>query len=190
VTTLVVPGRALLLVAGVPGAGKSTLLSALPPRPGLRVLDSDAYRGRLGAALGRVPYRWYRPVVHLWHRLAVVAATFSGTPVVVVHLPATGERTRSAVAALAALTGRSAHLVWLDVAAEQALRGQRERGRVVPGPSFAGHAARAAGTSARLRACRSVPGWATVTVLDRQSAAGGLRVRTSAPVEHAHGRPQ
>jgi predicted kinase len=190
VTTLDLPGRALLLVAGVPGAGKSTLLRCLPDRAGLRVLDSDTYRARVGAVLGSVPYRRYRPLVHLWHRLAVVAAALSSTPTVVVHLPATGERTRGAVAALAAATGRAAHLVWLDVDAEKALHGQRERGRVVPGRSFAGHAERAADTTARLRGCRSAPGWATVTVLDRSAAAGGLRLTTSAPVEHSRGGPQ
>jgi predicted kinase len=190
VTTLVLSGRVLLLVAGLPGAGKSTLLRALPPRPGRRVLDSDAYRDRLGRRLGALPYASYRPLVHLWHRLAVLAAAFSAAPTVVVHLPATGAGTRAAVAALAALTGRSAHLVWLDVAPEQALRGQRERGRVVPGGSFAGHAERAADTSARLRAGEAEPGWATVTVLDRARAATGLRLHTAAPVEHARSRPQ
>jgi predicted kinase len=184
-TTLVVPGRSLLLVAGLPGAGKSTLLRALPARPGLRVLDSDTYRDRLGGVLGGLEYRWYRPLVHLWHRLAVLAAAFSTAPTVVVHLPATGSRTRAAVAALAALSGRAAHLVWLDVAPEQALRGQRERGRVVPGGSFAGHAERAAGTTERLRSGAAAAGWAGVTVLDRTGAAPGLRLETSAPVERA-----
>jgi predicted kinase len=193
VTTLAVPGRVLLLVAGLPGAGKSTLLRALPPRPGLRVLDSDAYRdwlrGPLGS-LGSLPYTRYRWLVHLWHRLAVLVAALSTVRVVVVHLPATGARTRAAVAALAALTGRTAHLVWLDVPPEQALRGQRERGRVVPGGSFAGHVQRAAATSARLRPGGAEPGWATVTVLDRARAATGLRLHTAAPVEHARSRPQ
>jgi predicted kinase len=190
VTTLAVPGRVLLLVAGLPGAGKSTLLRALPPRPGLRVLDSDAYRDRLRGPLGSLPYARYRWLVHLWHRLAVLVAAVSSAQAVVVHLPATGARTRAAVAALAALTGRTAHLVWLDVAPGQALRGQRERGRVVPGGSFAGHAERAAATTARLRSDAAEPGWATVTVLDRARAAGGLRLETAAPVEHARPRPQ
>jgi predicted kinase len=190
VTTLLVPGRVLVLVAGMPGAGKSTLLRALPARPGLRVLDSDAYRARLAGAFGSVPYRRYRPLVHLWHRLAVVGAAFSGASTVVVHLPATGAGTRAAVTALAALSGRSAHLLWLDVAPEQALHGQRERGRVVPGGSFAGHAERAAATTAQLRGGDPEPGWATVTVLDRAAAAGGVRLQTAAPVAHARSGPQ
>jgi predicted kinase len=190
VATLVMPGRVLLLVAGMPGAGKSTLLRGLPARPGMLVLDSDAYRDGLATALGGVPYRWYRPLVHLWHRSAVLFAALSATPTVVVHLPATREGTRRALAHLAALTGRTAHLVWLDVDPDQALRGQCERGRLVPGSSFAEHVERAAETSARLRARRSAPGWATVTLLDRRAAAQGLRLETSAPVEHARSRPQ
>jgi predicted kinase len=190
VATLVMPGRVLLLVAGMPGAGKSTLLRGLPARPGMLVLDSDAYRDGLATALGGVPYRWYRPLVHLWHRSAVLFAALSATPTVVVHLPATREGTRRALAHLAALTGRTAHLVWLDVDPDQARRGQCERGRLVPGSSFAEHVERAAETSARLRACRSAPGWATVTLLDRRAAAQGLRLETSAPVEHARSRPQ
>jgi hypothetical protein len=204
VTRLVVPSRALLLVAGMPGAGKSTLLRTMPARPGLRVLDSDAYRCRMAAAIGTgmiariisVPYAWYRPVVHAWHRLAVVAAAFSATPTVVVHLPATAAHMRAAVAVLAALTRRSSHLVWLHVDPEDALRGQRERGRVVPSASFMGHVRRAAATSARLRAGRGARGWTTVTVLDRTAARSGLRVETEpapvepAPVERARTRPQ
>ncbi len=199
------PGRALLLVAGMPGAGKSTLLRGLPVRPGLRVLDSDRYRDRLGAALRPLPYRWYRPLVHLWHRLGVVAAALSTAPTVVVHLPATGAGTRAVVARLARLTGRTPHLLWLHVDPAEALRGQRERGRVVPGSSFAGHAERAAAATARLRAAAAAPGWATVTVLDRDTARSGLVLDTgpdpdaaagsgpppgAAPVERAPTRPQ
>jgi hypothetical protein len=100
------PGRTLLLVAGMPGAGKSTLLAGLPPTPGLTVLDSETYRDALGRLLPALPYAWYRPLVHLWHRLAVLLAALSDEPTLVVHLPATDERTRTAVARLARLTGR------------------------------------------------------------------------------------
>lgn len=178
-TTVAVPGRALLLVAGMPGAGKSTLLGALPARAGLRVLDSDTYRARLRVVLGRLPYRRYRVLVHLWHRLDVLFAAISPTEVVVVHMPATRPGTRRAVAVLARLTGRSAHLVWLHVDPEQALHGQRTRGRLVPGKSFAEHARRAAETTVELRR-DGAPGWATVTVLDRTTARHGLAVETPA----------
>jgi predicted kinase len=175
---LALPGRTLLLVAGMPGAGKSTLLAGLPEGPGLAVLDSEAHRCALRRVLGRLPYAWYRPLVHLLHRLAVVAAAVSTTPTVVVHLPATDDRTRAVVARLAAATGRTAHLLWLHVDAADARQGQRERGRVVPETSFAGHAERAAYTTAELLE-RPPPGWSSVTVLDRVSARRGLRFDTA-----------
>ncbi|GAA3225710.1 hypothetical protein GCM10017691_14740 [Pseudonocardia petroleophila] len=191
---LAVPGRALVLVGGMPGAGKSTLLAGLPPDPRVAVLDSDAHRARLRRALPGAPYGAYRWLVHLGHRLAVLAAACSRTEVVVVHLPATGERTRAVLARLAALTGRRAHLVWLHVDAEQARRGQRVRGRVVPEGSFTGHAARAAATTVELLAGRAAAGWHEVTVLDRDRARAGLRLepaRAARPCAmHAPHRPK
>lgn len=174
---LSLPGRTLLLVAGMPGAGKSTLLAGLPPREGVVVLDSDAHRAALHGLLPGVPYAAYRPLVHLWHRLAVLVAAFSVAPTVVVHLPATGRGTRAVVARLAAVTGRTAHLLWLRVDAADARQGQRARGRVVPEASFAAHAERAA------RLPRAAEGWAAVTVLDRAGARAGLLLETGAPAQ-------
>ncbi len=160
--------RALVLVAGMPGAGKSTLLAGLPVDARVVVLDSDVQRAALRRALPGVPYRSYRGLVHLLHRLAVVRAAVSRVPVVVAHLPATDPGTRAALARLAALTGRSAHLLWLHVEPADALRGQAVRGRVVPGRSFTRHAAAAA------RPPGPSPEWASVTVLDRARARAGL----------------
>jgi hypothetical protein len=173
------PGRTLLLVAGMPGAGKSTLLAGVPQRDGVVVLDSDAQRAAVRSAIGvrSLPYAWYRPIVHLLHRIALVLAAVSAAPTVIVHLPATGARTRAAVAWLAAVTGRTAHLLWLHVDAEEARRGQRERGRVVRATSFAGHARRAEASAAELRE-GPPPGWASATVVERASARGGLRLDT------------
>jgi predicted kinase len=174
---LALPGRTLLLVAGIPGAGKSTLLDGLPDEPGLVVLDSEAQRVALRRVMGPLPYAWYRPLVHLLHRLAVLIAALSGAPAVVVHLPATDRRTRAVVARLAAATGRSAHLLWMHVDPADARRGQCERGRLVPERSFAGHAQRATATTRELLA--GVPvGWSSVTVLDRAAALDGLRLDT------------
>jgi predicted kinase len=175
---LTLPGRTLLLVAGMPGAGKSTLLAGLPARPGLVVLDSDAYRSALRRVLPGMPYGAYRPIVHLWHRLAVLVAALSGAPTVVVHLPATDPSTRAAVARLAALTGRTAHLLWLHVDVAEARRGQHERGRLVPDASFAAHAERAAASEDALREAPP-PGWSGVTVLDRPAARAGLVLATA-----------
>jgi predicted kinase len=172
------PGRTLLLVAGMPGAGKTTLLAGLARVPGLVVLDSEDYRAALRRALPGLPYRWYRPVVHLCHRLALLVAAFSAAPTVVVHLPATGDRARAAVARLARLSGRAAHLLWLHVDPDQARRGQLDRGRVVPERSFTAHAQRAATASATLRPGSPPPGWVGVTVLDRVAATRGLSLHT------------
>lgn len=160
--------RALVLVAGIPGAGKSTLLRRLTPGPDLAVLDSESQRDALAARLpAGSPYSRYRPLVHLLHRLAVVRAAVAGPAVVVVHLPATGAVLRGFVALLALLTGRVAHLVWLDVGPEVALRGQAGRGRVVPSGSFTAHARRAEATSAALAAGHVPWGYGRVLVLDR-----------------------
>jgi predicted kinase len=171
------PGRTLLLVAGMPGAGKSTLLAGLPLRDGVVVLDSDAQREAVRRALGArsLPYGWYRPLVHLLHRIALLFAAISAAPTVVVHLPATDARTRAVVAWLAAVTGRTAHLLWLHVAPEDARRGQSERGRVIRAASFAGHARRAEASVAELRA-GPPHGWASAMVVERAAARGGLRI--------------
>ena len=174
---LAVPGRALVLVAGMPGAGKSTLLAGLPRRAGTVVLDSDEHRVALARRFPRLPYRHYRGLVHLRHRLAAVRAAFSDAPTVVVHLPATSIVLRTAVAVLAAVTGRAAHLLWLHVDPNEALAGQRERGRLVPSGSFAGHARRAVRAGAALRT-GPARGWRMVTVVDRAAARAGLCLDT------------
>ena len=171
-------------MAGMPGAGKSTLLARLPARPDVVVLDSDSQRAALRPLLGALPYRGYRPLVHAWHRLAVLAAAFSAVPTVVVHLPATSARTRAAVAWLARLSGRAAHLLWLHVDPADARAGQWARGRVVGEASFAGHAGRALATTAALRD-GPPPGFAEVTVLDRRAAACGVRLATDDVVRTA-----
>jgi len=170
---LAVPGRSLVLVAGMPGAGKSTLLAGLRQRPGTVVLDSDEHRVALARRFPRLPYRRYRGLVHLRHRLAAVRAACSDASTVVVHLPATSTVLRSAVALVAAMTGRTAHLLWLHVDPADALRGQRDRGRLIPSASFAGHARRAAAATVALRGGRAI-GWRTVTVADRSAARAGL----------------
>ena len=178
-TRLRLPGRTLLLVAGMPGSGKSTLLAGLPARPGLVVLDSDAHRAALGRRFPGLPYRRYRPLVHLLHRLALVRAARSDVATVAVHLPATGAPTRAAVALLARLTGRAAHLLWLHADPDEALSGQHDRGRLVPSGSFAAHARRAVATHRRLLRGR-VRGFSTITLLDRPAARAGLVLDTGA----------
>jgi hypothetical protein len=175
-------GRSLVLVAGIPGAGKSTLLRRLPVCPGLAVVDSDTQRDAVARVLpARLPYRRIRPLVHLLHRIAILRAAVAGPAVVVVHLPATGALLRGVIAVLAALTGRTAHLVWLDVAPALALRGQAGRGRVVPSGCFTAHARRAHTTSTALRAGHVPPGYDRVLVLDRTAGPEVLAALVAAP---------
>ncbi len=172
-----VPGRSLVLVAGLPGAGKSTLLATLPPEPSTVVLDSEDTRARLVRRLPvGTPYPLYRWAVHLLHRLSVVLAALAGPDTVVVHLPSTSERVRSAVRLLARCGGRSAHLVWVHAEPADALAGQHVRGRVVRGRAFAEHVTRAGDVAGRLRRDGPPAGWESARVLDRSCAHRGLRV--------------
>jgi predicted kinase len=169
-----VPARTLVLVAGLPGAGKSTLLAMLPPDPTTVVLDSEAARDRIAARLPvGTPYSGYRWAVHLLHRSGVVRAALNGPETVVVHLPATGERVRAAVLALARWSGREAHLLWVHADPADALEGQYVRGRVVRGRAFSEHAARAGAVAESLRH-GPPPGWASARVVDRACARRGL----------------
>lgn len=167
--------RSLVLVAGMPGAGKSTLLARIVPDKTVAVVDSQSQRDALGRLLPPgLRYARYRPLVHVLHRMAIVRAAVVGPTVVAVHLPATGVALRTLIALLAALTGRSAHLVWLDVEPAVARRGQTKRGRVVPSACFAAHARRAAATSAALRAGRVPWGYARAEVLSRSAEGSEL----------------
>ncbi len=171
---VVLPGRSLLLVAGLPGAGKTTLLAGLDAPVGTRVLDSGATRAVLARLLpAATPYPAYRWLTHLTHRASVVTAALGPADTVVVHLPATAPRVRAAVRALARLGGRAPHLLWLDIAPDQALDGQHARGRVVRSRPFAAHARRARVTADALRAGTET-GWSSVRRTDRSGARGGL----------------
>ena len=130
-TVVSLPRRSFVLVAGIPGAGKSTLLAARP-LPGASVLDSDPPRRWLRARLPQgTPYRRYRFLVHLVHRLRIVAALLAAVGPVVVHLPATGVLTRVALVVLAALACRRRYLVWVHADAGQARAGQARAGLVL-----------------------------------------------------------
>ncbi len=172
---IALPDRALLLIAGMPGAGKTTLLQRLSalrdsPSDSVVMLDSDAIRAALGRRWPMAPYRRYRPLVHLLHRLLIGRAAFGAVPVLVVHLPATGAPTRTALAGLARLTGREAHVVWLDADPTQARAGQHARGRVVSAGSFARHSRRAVAVTRRLQQGDRLLGWRSATLLDRAAA--------------------
>ena len=176
------PPAALLVVAGVPGAGKTTLLSRVDA-PGALVLDPEPVRARLARWLGPVPYRFWRPLVHAEH-IARVLAALPGPSGLIVHDTGTRGWRRWLLAALARRFGRAGHLLLLDVPAETALEGQRERRRTLGPAAFAAHWRR----WRRLRDTLAAPtgpgdagwdtagaglaaeGWASVRVLDRPAA--------------------
>lgn len=178
-----VPRRSLVLVAGIPGAGKSTLLRGLRVlTPGARILDSDPLRDRLRAVLPvGIHYRYYRPLVHLWHRLRILLAVFAVLGPVVVHLPATGALTRCALAVLAMAACRRRYLVWVDVDPARARAGQVSRGRVLGQSCFDRHVRLGTVFGNRLRAGRRPAGWNRAAVLGRDRIRHGL-VLTSASV--------
>ncbi|GAA3520152.1 putative ATP/GTP binding protein [Rhodococcus aetherivorans] len=138
-------GAVFLMAGGVPGAGKSTLLRRIEHDiPGLTVLDPERRAERLAAALPPgLPYRWYRPLVHLMHTLDVVRTLLAGPHrsegPVAVHDTATRRRRRDWTARLARRRGWTPVLVFLDVPRDVARAGQHARGRVVNESSFARH---------------------------------------------------
>ncbi|WP_432994565.1 AAA family ATPase [Dactylosporangium sp. CA-233914] len=170
---------AVLVVAGVPGAGKTTLLRRLFPSggAGVRVLDSDHARTWWRRYLGRLPYRYWRPIVHTTHYLRLLRALRRAEPLVV-HECATRPWARRLIFAAARRSRRRVHLLLLDVSPADALAGQQARGRRVRPAAFATH-------------CRN---WqhvvhgehreaATVTLIDRAGAAhlSAIRFRPATP---------
>lgn len=132
----------VLLVAGIPGAGKSTLIRRLfgTAPADVLVLDSADIRAALARWLGeRMPYRFYRPLVHTVHYARIAAWTLGPCRNLVVHECGTRDWARRTLAALARARRRPAHLLLLDTAPEAALAGQRSRGRMVRTTSFVRH---------------------------------------------------
>lgn len=173
--------RSLLVVGGLPGAGKSTLLRATMADGPITVLDTDQVRARLLSLVpAGTPYSWYRPLVHLLHRARLVSSAAGVARPLVVHDPATGRTARLAFVLLGVLTRRPRHLLWIDCTVDDALSGQRSRGRVLRGRSFARHIRNAPRLRERVLTGDAPPGWRNVTVIDRATARRGLRLEVNA----------
>ncbi|WP_340684232.1 AAA family ATPase [Amycolatopsis coloradensis] len=169
--------RDLLVVAGIPGAGKTTLLSRAATGA-LPVLDSDQVRARLRERLpSALPYRFYRPVVHLWHRARVVRFALADGGPLIVHEPSTRATTRGLLALLGLVSRRPVRLLWLDVTPEDARAGQVARGRVIRRHSFARHVKRAEKVRRALRDGWVPSGWHGARMVTRE-ATGALRFVT------------
>jgi len=152
---LIFPSDSVIVVAGVPGAGKTTLLRRAVDRTASRVVDTDD-RTRRG------------PFLYPGH-YARIAAAIAGRKPVVIHSRGTLPAARRMIALLAKLRGRPAHLVLLHADRASAEAGQRRRGRTVSQDEMdrqveRWHELMAAGG-------RADEGWASVRVLDRETAA-------------------
>lgn len=175
------PG-AVVLLAGIPGAGKTTLLRRMyaltgrelaPVRTaaGAVVLDSEQARNRWGTRLRVLPYRFWRPLVHLTHYRRLWRAMRHEAGPIVVHECGTRGWAVRALAWYAARHGRQVHGVLLDVPAPLAWESQRRRGRRVHPRRFARHARRWRRIVTAAELGRAVfPGAATVTLVDRHTA--------------------
>lgn len=172
------PAGSLLVVAGVPGAGKTTLLKRLFPRPGVRLLDSEQARNELRPYLGAVPYKYWRPLVHVAHYVRLFRA-LRGSESVVVHESGTRDWATRLITGAARRADRRTHLLLLDVDPAEARAGQVARRRKVRKSSFATHVRH----WQRLLANVADPAHpihrdvATVTIIDRPGAAALTAIR-------------
>ncbi|MFE6647963.1 AAA family ATPase [Nocardioides sp. NPDC057772] len=173
----------LLLLGGVPGAGKSTLIRQVADRhPDVRTLDPETATRWLAARLPEVPYRLYRPLVHLWHAIATLVLVLLGPAVghrtLLVHDPATRPGRRELLGRIARARGWRTSLVMIDVPRAAAIDGQYERGRLVRPESFDRHWHRWLDDQPRLLTAATFGdadgSWDRVHVFDRARAAGRL----------------
>ncbi|MFF0464111.1 AAA family ATPase [Streptomyces mexicanus] len=165
--------RDLVVVTGLPGSGKSTLMRRTVR--GL-MIDSQDTRERWDARLARhLPYAVYRPLVRLAHYAALRRALRTGEGAVV-HDCGTQAWVRSWLGRAARRRGGILHLIVLDVSPEDALAGQRRRGRGVSAYAFGRHR-RAAARLLRAVAAGDLPaGCGSAIVLDRRAADGLRRI--------------
>ncbi|MYQ44695.1 AAA family ATPase [Streptomyces sp. SID4985] len=164
--------RDLVVVTGLPGSGKSTLMQRAVPG---RRIDSQDTRDRWQTRLAGLPYALYRPLVRLAHYAGLRRALATGEGVVV-HDCGAQPWVRAWLAHEARRRGAALHLILLDVDAEAARQGQRERGRGVSRYAFGRHRH---ATGRLLRAVERgelPPGCASAVLLDRASADGLRRI--------------
>lgn len=159
--------RDLVVVTGLPGSGKSTLMKRAVR--GTRI-DSQDTRDRWDGRLSRfLPYAVYRPLVRLAHYAGLRRALRSGEGVVV-HDCGTQTWVRGWLAREARRRGGTLHLLLLDVTADAALEGQRERGRGVSRYAFLRHRGAAARLIRAVERGELPQGCASAVLVDREAA--------------------
>ncbi|MGW7103124.1 AAA family ATPase [Streptomyces sp. NPDC054883] len=163
----------IVVVSGLPGGGKSTLIKRAA---GVGAIDSQDTRERWERRMrGALPYAAYRPAVRAAHYWGLWRVVRSGASVVV-HDCGSQAWVRWLLAGAARRRGRALHLVLLDTTAEEALAGQAERGRRVSAYAFTRHRAAVGRLLRAAEAGRPPAGCASVTLLDRPSAAAVTRI--------------
>jgi hypothetical protein len=114
----------------------------LPYLSGVEALDSEDERRRLTAIAPGLPYEYLRPMVHAMHQSRAIAEILrgpAGRTGLVVHDPATRPARLKIIGQLAQARGWRPVLIFIDVDRDEALAGQRARGRVVDPGRFDGH---------------------------------------------------
>ncbi|MEV5429317.1 AAA family ATPase [Streptomyces sp. NPDC052701] len=163
--------RDLVVITGLPGSGKSTLMRRVVKGPRI---DSQDARDRWESRVPRfLPYAVYRPLVRLAHYAGLRRALRTGEGLVV-HDCGTQAWVRRWLAREARRRGGALHLLLLDVTPEQALAGQRARGRGVSRYAFLRHRA---ATTRLLRAAErgDLPAGCGSALLVDRDAANALR---------------
>ncbi|MEV7559790.1 AAA family ATPase [Streptomyces sp. NPDC089795] len=168
----------IVVVSGLPGGGKSTLIKRAAAEGG--AVDSQDTRERWERRMPvALPYAVYRPLVRAAHYWGLWRILRSGASVVV-HDCGTQSWVRGLLAAAARRRGRALHLLLLDSSPEEALSGQAARGRGVSAYAFARHRGAVTRLLREAEAGRPPAGCASVTLLDRRSAATVTRIAFTA----------